>query len=95
MVALNQPEMGASPIALLAEIALRETYYYDQFLSHTGWAIELNDEVTHMRQVAKTANDEVAALRTELAAIRKSRSWRLTAGARKIFRVARKVWHRS
>ncbi len=95
MAALNQPEMGASPIALLAEIALRETYYYDQFLSRTNWAMELNDEVTHMRQVAKTANDEVVALRTELAAIRKSRSWRLTAGARKLFRVARKVWHRS
>lgn len=90
--ALYMPNARASPIALLGEIALRESYYYDQFLSRTNWAIALSDEVTHMRDVDQIKSNELAALRATLAEIYASWSWRLIAGVRRyLLRAAHRV----
>lgn len=45
VMALQVPGVGASPVALLGEVGLRESYYQQQFLDRTRWAIALDAQV--------------------------------------------------
>jgi len=98
---LQRPDAGASPVGLLGEVALREAFYYDQFLKRSRWAMALDDEVGRLRHALAAAPvapaacqdgglaAEVTALRADLAAIHASRSWRVTAGLRFFSRLVR------
>jgi 2-polyprenyl-3-methyl-5-hydroxy-6-metoxy-1,4-benzoquinol methylase len=122
LAALGHPGIGTSPIAMLGEIALLQSHYYDQFVSRSHWAMALDGEVSAARssnqqlrvenerlQNAVSARDakldaardqlrsETDALRNEVArrdarihAMLTSRSWRMTAGVRRISTAVRR-----
>jgi 2-polyprenyl-3-methyl-5-hydroxy-6-metoxy-1,4-benzoquinol methylase len=91
LAALHHPGAGASPVALLASIALRETYYYNEFLARSRWALTLNESNEQLREQLAVAHEKVAALQAAVAAVHESTSWRITAGLRQIARASRRA----